>query len=72
MVFDLRRLETGGLVHRYATESAALAFIRDVVRIEGREQAACFVLEEQDAGGSTRAIAEGADLVRRALEDRAL
>ena len=71
MVFDLLRLETGNLVRRYATEGAALAFVRDVVRIGGRAQAACFVLEEQDPAGNTHAVAGGADLVRRALQDRA-
>ncbi len=71
VVFDLRRLDTGSLVHQYATEGAALAFIRDVVRIRGREQAACFVLDERDVQGNTHAVAEGADLVRRALQDRA-
>jgi len=71
MVFGLRRLETGNLVHRYVTEGAALAFVRDVVRIGGHEQAACFALEEQDSGGNSHAVAGGADLVRRALQDRA-
>jgi len=73
VVFDLRRLDGGGLVHRYPTEGAALAFVRDVVRIAGHEQAACFLLEEQDedAEGKAHTIAQGADLVRRALEDRA-
>ena len=71
VVFDLRRLDGGGLVHRYPTEGSALAFVRDVVRIAGHEQAACFLLEEQDAEGKAHTIAQGADLVRRALEDRA-
>jgi hypothetical protein len=71
MVFDLRRLDTGGLVRRYVTEAAALAFIRDVVRIGGHEQAACFVLDEQEIDGKTQRIAHGAELVARALQDRA-
>jgi hypothetical protein len=71
MVFDLRRLETGDLIHRYATEGAALPFVRDVVRIGGHEQAARFALEEQDPEGNTHAVDGGADLVRRALQDRA-
>jgi hypothetical protein len=69
--FELRRLDSGGLVHRYDTESAALAFVRDVVRIGGHDQAACFALDEQDAQGSETRIAEGVDLVWRALQDRA-
>ena len=71
MVFELRRLDTGSLVHRYATEADALAFVRDVVRIGGHEQAACFGLDQHDSGGQTSTVAEGAALVRRALEDRA-
>jgi hypothetical protein len=71
MVFELRRRDSGGLVHRYATEGAALAFVRDVARIAGREQAASFVLDERDEQGQTRPVAEGMALVRRALEDRA-
>lgn len=72
VVFELRRLDTGGLIHRYATEGAALAFIRDVVRIAGREQAACFVLDEQYAEDDVHRIAAADDLVKRALEDRAI
>jgi hypothetical protein len=71
VVFELRRLETGRLVHRYETESAALAFVRDVVRVAGHEQAACFALVEQESEALERQIAEGSDLVWRALRDRA-
>jgi hypothetical protein len=70
VVFELRRRDTGGLVHHYATESAALAFVRDVVRIAGREQAACFALDERERN-QTRTVAVGIALVQRALEDRA-
>ncbi len=70
--FDLRRLDTGVLVHQYATEGAALAFLRDVVRIGGREQAAIFALDEHNEDGTVQTIARGADLVLRALQDRAL
>ena len=71
LVFQLRRLDTGGLVHRYDTEGTALAFVRDVVRVAGHEQAACFALYEEDSEGRERPISEGADLVWRALQDRA-
>lgn len=70
-MLELRRLDTGGLVHRYDAEAAALAFLRDVIRVAGREQAASFGLYEQDSAGREHLIAEGADLVRRALQDRA-
>jgi hypothetical protein len=71
VVFELRRRDTGSLVHAYPTEGAALAFVRDVVRIGGRDQAACFALDQRDERGQLRRLAEGAALVRRALEDRA-
>ena len=72
VVFQLRRLDTGGLVHHYATEGAALAFIRDIVRIADHEQAACFALDEEDTEGKVHRIADSVELVRRALQDRAL
>jgi hypothetical protein len=71
VVFELRRLDTGGLVHRYDLEGPALAFVRDVVRVAGHEQAALFGLYAQDSEGREHPIAEGADLVSRALQDRA-
>lgn len=71
VVFELRRRDTGTLVHQYAMEGAALAFVRDVVRIGGREQAACFALDERDERGQTRRLADGVALVQRAVEDRA-
>jgi predicted ArsR family transcriptional regulator len=69
--FELRRRDTGSLVHAYATEAAALAFVRDVVRIGGREQATGFALDAWDEHDQTRTLAEGLALVQRALEDRA-
>lgn len=71
MVFQLRHLESGGLIHRYATEGAALAFVRDVARVGGRDQAARFALEERNDRGELRSVATGSLLVKRALEDRA-
>ena len=71
VVFELRRRGTGRLIHVYATEGAALAFVRDVIRIGGRDQAASFTLDQQDEQGQTRTLAEGLGLVQRALEDRA-
>ena len=47
-------MDTGGLVHAYATEGAALAFVRDVIFIGGRDQAARFALEVRDELGQTR------------------
>jgi hypothetical protein len=70
-IYRLRHLRTGRPIHSYRAESAALAFVRDVVRFGGREQAGQFALEyEADSGQLTR-LAEGEPLVRHALEDRA-
>jgi hypothetical protein len=71
MVFELRHLDSGTLVHRYISEGAALAFLRDVIRIGGRDRAAAFTLVECDEEGDKRTVASGAALVQRALEDRA-
>jgi hypothetical protein len=71
MVFALRHLDSGKLIHQYPTEGAALAFVRDVVRVGGHERAARFTLEERDTDGASRTLATGALLVQRALEDRA-
>ena len=71
MAFELRHLESGTLVYSYISEGAALAFLRDVIRIGGRDRAAGFTLVECDEGGDKRTVASGAALVRRALEDRA-
>jgi hypothetical protein len=70
-VFELRRGDTRALIREYATEGAALAFVRDVVMVGGHDQAACFALEQRDEAGQTRSVAEGWALVQRALEDRA-
>jgi hypothetical protein len=71
VAFELRHVESGTLIRTYPTESAALAFVRDVVRVSGREEAAVFTLEERDQHGDTRTLASKAALVQRALEDRA-
>ena len=71
VIFELRHLDTGKLVHRYPTEGAALAFVRDVIRVSGRDQAARFSLEEADETYAVHTVSSGASLVQRALEDRA-
>jgi hypothetical protein len=59
-------------LYRYTTEAAALAFVRDVARVAGHERAASFALDEQDTPGQRHTIAQGVDLVRRALQDRVI
>jgi hypothetical protein len=71
VAFELRLHDSDKLVHCYPAEGAALAFVRDVVRIAGRDEGARFSLEEFEEGGERRIVAAGAVLVQRALEDRA-
>ncbi|MCA1645259.1 MAG: hypothetical protein LC797_07235 [Chloroflexi bacterium] len=67
----MRNQDNGTLVHRYPTEGAALAFVRDVVRVVGRDRAATFTLARCEENAEPLVLASGADLVQRALEDRA-
>ncbi len=71
MVFRLQYRDTSALVHAYETEGAALAFLRDVVRVGGWERAGQFTLVRVDANGETTVLARGEDLVTRALQDLA-
>ncbi len=64
--------ETGQVVRTYAREAAALAFIRDVVFLRGRQDAAQFTLRTIDVDNRIRTLAEGDALVQRAVEDRVL
>ena len=70
MTYELRHLDTAALVRTYEKEGAALAFLRDVVRLGSRDAASRFVLSQEDEHGETRVVAEGEALVRRALADQ--
>ncbi len=70
MTYELRYLDTAALVRTYDKEGAALAFLRDVVRLGSRDAASRFVLSHEDEHGDTRVVAEGEALVRRALADQ--
>ena len=70
MTYALRYLDSAALVRNYEKESAALAFLRDIVRLGSREAASRFVLSQEDEHGNTRVVAEGEALVRRALADQ--
>jgi len=69
--FQLRHVDTGAVVRTYEKESAALAFLRDVVRLGSREAASRFALTHEDEHGAARTVAEGQALVTRALDDQA-
>jgi hypothetical protein len=55
----------------YDKEGAALAFLRDVIRLGSRDAASRFVLTQDDEHGAARTIASGETLMKRALEDQA-
>jgi hypothetical protein len=63
---------TRQLIRAYTRESAALAFVRDIVRLADRERASQFELLVADPDSGLMCLAAGPGLVRRALEDRVL
>jgi hypothetical protein len=66
--FQLWRLDTGNCVGAFDDESAALAEVRAGVRADGREAwANTALLQAGDEAGDIRPIAEGDELVERAL-----
>jgi hypothetical protein len=67
--FELRYIATRRLIREYRSEGAALAFVRDVVRLGGREPASQFELLVADRD-TLMYVAGGVGLVQRALEDR--
>jgi enoyl-CoA hydratase/carnithine racemase len=72
IAFQLSHVETGKLIRTYAREAAALGFVRDVVRLRGRLEAAQFELRALHTDAPTTTVAEADQLVKRALEDRVL
>jgi len=70
--FQLADTMTERLIHTYTRESAALAFVRDIVRLRSRQDAAHFRLRAVPRGALPETVAEGEQLVQRALEDRVL
>jgi len=70
--FQLAHKLTGRLIHTYAREGAALAFVRDIVRLRSRQDAAQFRLRVVPRDAPPATVAEGDQLVQMALEDRVL
>jgi hypothetical protein len=69
--YELWHLESAAPIHTYVSEVAALAFVRDVVVFGGRDIGARLQLFLVDASGLS-VVAEGEELMRRAIEDRLL
>jgi hypothetical protein len=72
VAFELRHLLSGAVIRNYASEGAALAFVRDVVRVRGHRDAARFALTYTNEHRVVQRVAEAEALVARALEDRVL
>lgn len=70
--YELAYFRTARVIRRYSCEGAALAFVRDVVLFGSRADAAQFRLQKILAGPRVATIAEGEQLVTRALQDRIL
>jgi hypothetical protein len=70
--FELRHLASGATIHVYVSEAAALAFVRDVIRVRGHHDAARFGLSYLDECNVVQSTIEAGALVARALEDRVL
>lgn len=71
-MFEVTHAHTGKLIWTYTSEGAALGFVRDVVRLRSHHDAAQFQLRMVIGATGTTTIADGEELVRRALEDRVL
>jgi len=71
-LFQIRLARSGKLIWSYTTEGAALGFVRDVARLRSHQEAAQFELRIVLHTNGSSMVAEGEQLVRRALEDRIL
>jgi hypothetical protein len=71
-VFQVAHARSGKLIWTYAREGLALGFVRDVVRVRSHADAAQFELRVVHRGATSYTVAQGQQLVRRALEDRVL
>jgi hypothetical protein len=70
--FELAYRTTGRAIRTYEREAAALGFVRDIVRFGTRDDAAQFELRALYADGRSTVVADGYQLVQRALQDRVL
>jgi hypothetical protein len=71
-VFEVAHAGSGKLIWTYSREGSALGFVRDVVRVRSHADAAQFELRIVHGGVRGYTVAQGEQLVRRALEDRVL
>ena len=70
MAYELWNMRTGNAMADFDSESEALATVRSLVERRGRAFAEKLFLGYEDHSGRSRAIAQGQDLVDRALGER--
>ena len=66
--FDLVDLSSGDQVAEYSSMHAALQDAWDVIVLGGEQSLAALRLEYADSSGRTKALAEGAGLVKLAVQ----
>ena len=66
MAYEIWDVESANLVGSYATEGAALAAVRDAVRLTDESAALGWALAREDRRGTTTTIASGRNLLDRA------
>ena len=67
MHYELWHVPSGNLVNTYPSEEEALAPVLRALRTHGKEHAESFALGREDRHGRSTLIAEGAELLERAL-----
>ena len=65
--YELWSMGSGNVIGCFDTEVAALAAVRSALATHGREYAAGLALGREDSRGRSKAIAQGSDLINRAL-----
>jgi hypothetical protein len=67
MIFEIWERETANLVGSYETEAEALRLVRDLIDEYGPDSASSLLLGCEADNGQSTVVAEGQDLVSRAL-----
>jgi hypothetical protein len=70
VVYAIWDTASANIVDSYPTEDEALADVRDAVKRFGRDYALSWALARHDDGDQIEAIAEGSELIDRAMTVR--
>ncbi len=65
--YELWNTRTGNMFGAFESEDAALAAVRRAIESHGRSYAERLLLGREDHSGQSRKIADGAELIERAL-----